>query len=180
MKRIILILIFIPELLFGQEGLITKRTTEITNLRETLEKNSEVEFGGGDVWGTTFYYANADSTQIRIVAKYDAGDYGNGEVEFFVFDDKLVFQKEYILDWLVKGNQDGQNYKLRETIYCFSNDGTGLKTSKHTYTTDLKVSTENRRKLNEAITETQILEIHDYTKQRAELTEVMKRELIKD
>jgi len=149
-------------------------------MRETLKKKKEVEFGGGDVWGTTFYYANNDNTALRIVTKYDAGDYGSGEVEFFIVDERLIYQKEYVLDWLIKGNKDGQNYKLRETIYYFSEDGTGLKASKHTYTTELKVTVEDRNKLHEATTATQPLETSDYTKQRAELTEVMKRELISD
>ena len=90
MKYIILLLIALPALLFGQENLITERTVETFNLREALIKNSEVEFGGGDVWGTTSYYTNSDSTQIRVLVKYDAGDYGNGEVEFFIINEKLV------------------------------------------------------------------------------------------
>ncbi len=176
MKFIFLTLIFIPGPLFGQGNLIIQRNSEITILRETLKKKKEVDFGGGDVWGTTFYYVNKDSTELRIVVKYDAGDYGNGEVDFFLIDEKLIYQKEYVLDWLVKRNKDGQSYKLRETTYYFSENGTGLKTSKQTYTSELKVSAEDSSKLNEATTSTQPLDTSDYTKQRSKLTDVMKRE----
>lgn len=175
-----LVLIFLPTFLFAQVDLIQNQTARVTELREVLEKNKEVQFGGGDVWGTTIYYTNADSSELRIVTKYDAGEYSYGESEFFVVDEKLIFHKEYAVDWLLKENHEGKQFKLNETIYYFSDSKTGFKTSRYTYTSELNLLAADHRNLNNEEVETELLDSNYYADQMAALKEVIRLELIKD
>lgn len=68
--------------------------TEPDDQLKNLKKIKETKFGGGDVWGTTKIFNNADSTVTRVVVDYSAGDYGNGRNEYLIVDNRLIYQKE--------------------------------------------------------------------------------------
>lgn len=64
------------------------------------------------------------------------GDYRKGENEFLLVDNKLVYQREYVLDWLlVKSPEDSTNYKVREVVSYFRTNSTGIRKSKAVYST---------------------------------------------
>jgi hypothetical protein len=173
MKLLFFILPFLSLQLYGQENQTSLTEAKVADLREKLSLSVEEEFDGGDVWGTTYYYSNTDSTKIRVLYKYDAGDYGSGEIEFFVINNKLLYQKNLILDWLIESNEEDQSYKLSETIYYFSDTKNGTKLSRQVYTSMGTVSKNDTDKLNLIDPQKQTLAEDDYVKQMKELSKII-------
>ncbi|MGC3943767.1 MAG: hypothetical protein QM762_04365 [Chryseolinea sp.] len=59
-----------------------------------LKKTEQTEFGGGDVWGMRYVFNNADSSAIKVVVDFTAGEYGNGTSEYWVIDEQLVVEEQ--------------------------------------------------------------------------------------
>ena len=150
------------------------------NLRN-LKQTEETKFGGGDVWGTRYIYSNDDSSVVKVVVDYDAGDYGKGQNEFLLVDSMLLYQRDYVLDWLaVKSPLDTNNYKLREAVSYFKADSTGLKKSQTVYTRSLEITEAKKDELKNKITETDTLTKSEYVRQWNELKNALQLELIED
>ena len=172
--------------IFGLIGCKDKKgeTDLILGIEEkfkNLKPAGQTKFGGGDVWGIRHVYANNDSSVVKIVVDYDAGDYGKGQNEFLLVDSKLVYQRDYVLDWLVvKSPLDTNNYKLREAVSYYSADSTGLKKSKTVYTRSLEVTEAKKEEFKNRMVETDTLTKNDYVTQYDELKKALQLELIED
>jgi hypothetical protein len=157
------------------------RTAEIQNYFKDLKKTKEIRFGGGDVWGTTYIYNNADSSIIKVLVKYDAGDYGKGQNEYLIVDNRLIYQRDSIVDWLIiKSPLDSNKYKLRETISYFNADSTGTKTSKAVYSMTFEFNDEKKKELKNKTADSVALIKTDYVKLFGELKEVLGRTIIEE
>jgi hypothetical protein len=144
-----------------------------------LKKTKEIEFGGGDVWGTTYIFNNFDSSVVKVLVVYDAGDYGKGQNEYLVVDNKLTYQRDSIVDWVInKSPLDSSNYKLRETISYFNSDSTGTKISKAVYSMTFDFSDEKKEKLRTQTADSVNLTKMDYIKLMEELKEALERTVI--
>jgi hypothetical protein len=153
---------------------IDPRTASIANYIKDLKETQEVEFGEGDSWGTRYIYNNNDSSVIRVLIKSSAGDYGNGQYEFLLVDNKLIYQRDYIIDWLaIDPLPDTSDYQLSEIISFFNPDSTGLKESKSVYSLQLEVTNETIKKLENKVTEKKLLTKSDYVNSLEELKRAM-------
>jgi hypothetical protein len=155
--------------------------TKIEDKYKDLKKTKEIKFGGGDVWGTTYIFNNTDSSIVKVLVEYDAGDYGRGQNEYIVDDHRLIYQRDSIVDWLiVKSPLDSNKYKLRETICYFNADSTGTKTSRAVYSMtfnfDENKKTELRNKTVDSVTLTKL----DYVKLVDELRNALERRVIEE
>ena len=159
----------------------TNWTTKIEDKLKDLKKTKEVKFGGGDVWGTKYIYSNNDSSIMKIKVDYDAGDYGKGQNEFLLVNSHLVYQRDYVFDWLIiKSPQDSNNYKLRETVSYFKPDSTGIKQSKAVYSKSLEFNNAKIQELRNKGSDTETLNKTDYVRQYEELKQTLEFELIED
>jgi len=86
MRQILTTLVLLTGLLSCKDkvGQTDLRQTRIEDQYKDLKKIKEIKFGGGDVWGTTHIFSNADSTTIKVLVEYDAGDYGRGKNEYII------------------------------------------------------------------------------------------------
>ncbi len=157
------------------------QTTEIPNYRKDLKKTKEIKFGGGDVWGTTYIFNNADSSVTKVLVDYDAGDYGKGRNEYLIVDNKLIYKKDSLVDWLIiKSPLDSNKYKLRETIYYFNTDSTGTRISRAVYSMTSEFDDEKKKELTNKTADSVALTKSDYIKLVGELTEALGRRKIEE
>jgi hypothetical protein len=157
------------------------RTTEIQIHFKDLRKTKEIKFGGGDVWGTTYIFNNADSSTTKVLVEYDAGDYGKGQNEYLIVNNRILYQRDSIVDWLiVKSPLDSNKYKLRETICYFNADSTGTKTSKAVYSTTFEFDDEKKKELRNKIADSVALTKTDYIKLVGELEKALGRTLVEE
>ncbi len=183
MRQLLTTLTFILGLISCQEKVseIDSRTTEIENYFKDLKKTKETKFGGGDVWGTTYIFNNSDSSITKVIVSYDAGDYGNGKNEYLIVDNRLIYQRDSILDEIInKSPLDSNNYKLRETISYFNKDSTGTRTSKSVYLMTIESSDEKKNELMNKTADSVALVKTDYIKAFRELKEALDLKLIKE
>lgn len=135
-----------------------------------LKKSKEIKFGGGDVWGTTSIFTNADSTMTKVLVDYDAGDYGNGRNEYLIVNGRLIYQRDSIVDWVInKSSLDSSKYKLRETICYFNADSTGTMTTKAVYSMTMYFTSEKIQELKSKKPDSLVLASKDYLKLMSEL-----------
>jgi len=155
--------------------------TKIDAQYKDLDKIKEIKFGGGDVWGTTYIYSNADSSVKKVIVDYDAGDYGHGRNEYILVDNFLVFQRDSILDQVInKSPLDSSEYKLRETINHFNKDSTGTRTSKAVYSMTFDFSNKQIQELRNKKPDSLSLDKADYIKLLDELKEALTRTVIEE
>lgn len=146
------------------------RTTKIDNYIKDLKETQAIEFGAGDTWGTRYIFNNTDSSVIRVLIKYSSGDYGNGQDEFLLVDNKLIYQKNYSIDWLAEDPlPDTSDYQIRETILFFNPDSTGTKESKFVYSQQLEITEEKTKELKAKLPEKKVLSKNDYINSIEEL-----------
>jgi hypothetical protein len=146
MREVIIALICISGLICCKDKETDSLVTKIQNYSKDLRKTKEIEFGGGDVWGTTYIYNNQDSSVIRVLVDYDAGDYGKGLNEYLIVDNFILYQRDSLVDWLItKSPMDSNKYKLRETMLYFNDDSTGTEISRAVYSTTFEFSDEKKR-----------------------------------
>jgi hypothetical protein len=155
--------------------------TRIEDQFKNLKKTKETKFGGGDVWGTTYIFNNDDSSLTRVLVDYDAGDYGNGRNEYLVVDNRLVYQRDSIVDQIInKSPLDSSEYKLLETICYFEKDSTGTKTSKAVYSMTFDFSNEKIKELQDKTVDSIALTKTDYLKVLEELKDAVTRTMVED
>jgi peptide methionine sulfoxide reductase MsrA len=149
-------------------------TVKIQNYNKDLKKTKEIKFGGGDVWGTTSIFNNADSSITKVLVLYDAGEYGNVKIEYLIVDNKLIYQRDSVLAEVInKSTLDSDNYKLHETVSYFNNDSTGTRTSKSVYSMTVEYSDKKRNELMNKTADSVALEKTDYIKALNELKEAL-------
>lgn len=178
MRQILTTLSLLIGLLSCREkvGQTDSTQTIIEDQFKSLKKTKEIKFGGGDVWGTTHIFNNADSSMTRVVVEYDAGDYGKGQNEYLTIDNRLVYQRDSIVDWLiVKSPLDSNKFKLRETICYFNADSTGTKTSKAVYSMTFEFDDEKKKELRNKTVDSIDLTKNDYVKIFGELKDALER-----
>jgi hypothetical protein len=183
MRQLLTTLIFIVGLISCKEKRVTTdlRTTGIQNYNKDLKKIKEIMFGGGDVWGTTYIFNNADSSVTKVLVDYDAGDYGKGQNEYLTVDNRLVYKRDSIVDWLiVKSPLDSNKYKLRETICYFNADSTGTKTTKAVYSMTFEFDNEKKKELRNKTADSVALTKMDYIKLMGELKEALALRIVEE
>lgn len=155
--------------------------TRIEDQYKDLKKTKEIKFGGGDVWGTTHIFSNADSTTIKVVVEYDAGDYGRGKNEYILTNNRLIYQRDSIVDWLiVKSPLDSSKYKLRETISHFNADSTGTRTSRAVYSMTFEFDDEKKNELRSKPVDSVTLTKTDFIKVVGELKDALERRVVEE
>ncbi len=128
MRGLLTILILLTTLIScGQTNLKNEVIKKTEFLDKELKKELKTEFEGGDVWGTILTYSNNDSTSNKIIIKYNAGDYGQGESVFYLLDHKLIFVSEIKSSWIADVDPDKNQYEFSETKYYFSDKEDGLR-----------------------------------------------------
>jgi hypothetical protein len=157
------------------------RRSAIQKYFKGLKKTKETKFGGGDGSGTTYIFNNADSSITRVIVEYYAGDYGNGSNEFLLADNRLIYQRDSIVDWLaIKSPLDSSNYKLSEVVSYYNIDSTGTKFSKEVYLLTLDFNEDKRKELETKKTDSLTLTKEDYIKSLEELKEALKLKLLEE
>lgn len=125
-----------------------------------------------------YIYSNKDSSIVRVVVDYTAGDYGRGQNEFVVTHDRLIYQKDLVHDWLVVNSpQDTNNYQLRETVRYFKTDSTGIKHFRTVYTKSLEINEAEKDELKNKMVETDTLTKSEYVQQYNEFRNALQLEL---
>jgi hypothetical protein len=183
MRHIITTLILLIGLLSCKEkvGQTDSPETRIENQFKNLTKTKEIKFGGGDVWGTTYIFNNADSSVTKILVDYDAGDYGKGINEYIIVDNKLVYQRDSTLAGVInKSPLDSNEYKLHEVTSYFNNDSTGIKTSRAVYSKTFDFDDKKIKELKNKKTDSLTLTRADYLKMLAELKDALTKTVIED
>jgi hypothetical protein len=156
------------------KGHIDLQTTDIKAFYQDLTRKQEIKFEDGDSWGTISIYSNADSSVVRVIIDFDNGDYGNGRNEYLAVENRLIYQRDSVSDWLiVKSPMDSNNYKLRETILQFDSDSMGTKTSKAVYSLTADFNNEKKKEFNEKPVDSVKLNKDDYIKALDELRRVL-------
>lgn len=128
MRRLVTILILITTLnSCGQTDLKNQVITKTKSLDKELKREYKTEFEGGDVWGTISTFSNNDSSSNKVIIKYSAGDYGQGESVFYLVDYKLIFVHQIKSSWIGDVDPDKNQYEFSETMYYFTDKEDGLK-----------------------------------------------------
>lgn len=99
MRQVIISLICVFGLISCKKGKESDSiVNNIQNYSKNLKKTIEIQFGGGDVWGTTYIYNNQDSSILKVLVEYDAGDYGKGINEYLLVDNLIIYQRDSLVD----------------------------------------------------------------------------------
>jgi hypothetical protein len=183
MRHILTTLILLTGLLCCKEkvGQTDLAQTKIEDQLKGLKKTKETKFGGGDVWGTTYIFNNADSSVTKVLVDYDAGDYGKGRNEYLIVNNILIYQRDSIVDQVInKSPLDSSEYKLQETISYFNKDSTGTRTSKSVYSMTFEFNGEKIKELKNKETDSLVLTKTDYLKMLSELKDALTRTIMED
>lgn len=128
MRRLLTILIFITTLdSYGQTDIKNEVNKKTQILDKELKRETKTEFEGGDVWGTILTYSNSDSSSTKVIIKYSAGDYGQGESVFYIKTHKLIYVREIKSNWIADVDPDKNQYEFTETKYYFTDKEDGLR-----------------------------------------------------
>jgi hypothetical protein len=131
--------------------------------------------------GTRYIFNNKDSSVVKILVKYSSGEYGNGENEFLLVNNHLIYQRDYTVDWLaLESPADSNDYKLTEVVSYFNPDSTGTRGSKSLSLPSLDITGQNSEQLRNKLADKELLTKVDYLVFVDELKKALALELQKD
>ncbi len=155
--KYILLISLVSTVLLHKTNLIEERKTQIAKIEKSLEFESKVEYSFEHLEGETSYYTNQDKSNRKISMNWDRGSYGGAEKVYYMMNNQLIYFRNLEHDWT-----EANRYSLRQTIYYFSDDHLGYKTSRQIETLGEKWSKDDLSVLEESAADTAVLDANDF------------------
>ena len=154
--KYILLMSLVSTVFLHQTNLIEERKTQIAKIEKSLEFESKVEYSFEHLEGETSYYTDQDKSNKKIVMNWNRGSYGSAERVYYMMNNQLIYFRNLEHDWT-----EANRYSLRQTIYYFSDDHLGYKTSRQIETLGEKWSKNDLSVLEESTADTAELDAND-------------------
>ena len=155
--KYILLMSLVSAVFLHQTNLIEERKTQIAKIEKSLEFESKVEYSFEHLEGETSYYMNQEKSNKKIAMNWDRGIYGSAEKVYYMMNNQLIYFRNVEHEWI-----ETNRYSLRQTIYYFSDDHLGYKTSRQIETLGEKWSKNDLSVLDKSIADTAELDANDF------------------